>query len=605
MNFRKITLLLLLLLLALPVAAQQKPSFHIVGFEENSFDMSAREKPTSRDDGTGTLYSIIKVRSTNPDDDLKAYDFDFGYLKDVQELHDDILWVYVQNGAKTVTINREGYHTVERYNLKTTLQPGKVYDLTLSPEEQRIKKQMVMFRITPADAGAIVMYCAPGFNGDRMFGRSDGDGVVSKSLAVGSYSYKVISENYHTSEGVFTLDNIAQTHIETVILRANSSKITLNAGEGVDIYIDGVNVGVDKWTGNLSEGSYNIECRKAGHKNSYKSLTVVEGEDIVVELPRPTPLTGVLALSSTPWDARIFVDGKDCGRTPRNVTDLLVGEHKVEVVKDGYDTAVFNVVIYENETTTQSVVLQSNVQRNDAAVESERPKVETAAVPHKRKTVSGTLIDKHGNPVAGAKVQAAGGAAAVFTDADGYFSIDVPLHNNRLELSHENMYSGELRLGDESSFNNIVTLKNRPTGEWFLNAVASFTVDGYESGAEQSHSVGDFRAGTMVGFLGKWGGYLKLTPSFGAASGIPSVSLGVTKRIVKPLYVYAGLGCATMNIKFFESSKTNPYAAMMFDLGFIVKPAKRFNINVGCNYLSEDFEDEQTFELHFGLGYIF
>ena len=47
--------ILLLLFAALPAAAQQMQKFHVESFEENPFDMSAREKPTSRDDGTGTL----------------------------------------------------------------------------------------------------------------------------------------------------------------------------------------------------------------------------------------------------------------------------------------------------------------------------------------------------------------------------------------------------------------------------------------------------------------------------------------------------------------------------------------------------------------------
>ena len=85
--------ILLLLFAALPAAAQQMQKFHVESFGENSFDMSGKEKPTSRDDGTGTLYAIIKVRSTVSEDDLKAYDLDFDYLKDVQEMHDGVLWV--------------------------------------------------------------------------------------------------------------------------------------------------------------------------------------------------------------------------------------------------------------------------------------------------------------------------------------------------------------------------------------------------------------------------------------------------------------------------------------------------------------------------------
>ncbi|MBQ5751823.1 MAG: hypothetical protein IIV89_03150, partial [Bacteroidaceae bacterium] len=65
--------ILLLFFAALPAAAQEMQTFHVESFVENQFDMSAREKPTSRDDGTGKLYAIIKVRSTDPKDDLKAY----------------------------------------------------------------------------------------------------------------------------------------------------------------------------------------------------------------------------------------------------------------------------------------------------------------------------------------------------------------------------------------------------------------------------------------------------------------------------------------------------------------------------------------------------
>ena len=150
--------ILLLVFAALPAAAQEMQSFHVESFEENPFDMSGKEKPTSRDDGTGTLYAIIKVRSTVPEDDLGAYKFDFDYLKDVEEKRNGVLWVYVQNGAKTMNIEREGFYPVQRYNLGTTLQPGKVYDLVLRPQPKVISMQFLMFKVSPADSEATIMY---------------------------------------------------------------------------------------------------------------------------------------------------------------------------------------------------------------------------------------------------------------------------------------------------------------------------------------------------------------------------------------------------------------------------------------------------------------
>ena len=172
--------ILLLLFAAMPAAAQQMQKFHVESFEENPFDMSGKEKPTSRDDGTGTLYAIIKVRSTDPKDDLKAYELDFDYLKDVQEMHDGILWVYVQYGAKTVTIKRDGFYTVERYDLKTTLQPGKVYDMKIKPEPKVISMQFLMFEVTPADCKGTVMFAEEG-GAEKLL-------ILQKSLSISRFA---------------------------------------------------------------------------------------------------------------------------------------------------------------------------------------------------------------------------------------------------------------------------------------------------------------------------------------------------------------------------------------------------------------------------------
>ncbi len=341
--------LLFLFLLALPLSAQQKQKFHVVSFQENTFDMSAREKPTSRDDGTGVLYAIIKVRSTDPDDDLKAYDLDFDYLKDVQEVHDGVLWVYVQNGAKTVTISREGYHTISRYDLRTTLRPGKVYDLELKPEAQRVYKQPVWFKVTPADANATIMY-RPNTPDAReeVFGVTDASGERAKTLPYGTYYYRVLSEDYLESEGIMQLSS-SETHIEQVTLRPKFSTITLQAADGCDIYIDGEQVATGSWSGRLNIGNYNVECRKAGHKPSFTTIAVELGDDKVYTLASPVPIFGSLFVNSTPLQATISIDGKECGQTPRSIDSLLVGSHTVAVFKDGYKPVVRTVEIKENE----------------------------------------------------------------------------------------------------------------------------------------------------------------------------------------------------------------------------------------------------------------
>jgi eukaryotic-like serine/threonine-protein kinase len=55
--------------------------------------------------------------------------------------------------------------------------------------------------------------------------------------------------------------------------------------------------------------------------------------------------TGRLLVRSTPAGARVFVDGRDRGRTPATVRDLARGAHRVRVVQEGYATEERRVVV--------------------------------------------------------------------------------------------------------------------------------------------------------------------------------------------------------------------------------------------------------------------
>ncbi len=84
MKNRLLKIVLCLLLVAvMPVTAQQK--FHIVSFDESPLDMTARDAQHEKIDGNGDRFAIVKVTSTSADDDLRAYNFDFGYMESLVE----------------------------------------------------------------------------------------------------------------------------------------------------------------------------------------------------------------------------------------------------------------------------------------------------------------------------------------------------------------------------------------------------------------------------------------------------------------------------------------------------------------------------------------
>ena len=208
MKKRNIILALLFCLCATAAMAQSTPELIVVSFEEKAFDTAARDSRYKIVDGNGDLFSIIKLRSTTPDDNLRAYSFDFGLCESRIKEVDGEVWVYVQRNAMRATIKHDGYKTL-KYELNTTVQPGKVYEMVLAREALKVQKQMVHFKLTPAVANATIMYRSNKAGSDELqLGLTDSNGELAESLPLGTYSYKVITMNYHNSEGVIELNDI-------------------------------------------------------------------------------------------------------------------------------------------------------------------------------------------------------------------------------------------------------------------------------------------------------------------------------------------------------------------------------------------------------------
>lgn len=214
-------LTLFLIFISLPASAQQKQKFSVANFEYNPFDMAAQ---SAKLDGSGNRYAIIKVSSTNPDDDLKEYSFNFGNLRSFVEEHDNELWVYVQKNAKTVTISRPGYTTIQRYDLKTTIESGKTYNLMLSTAVKIVSKQMLQFSVTPSKSQALVIIKGSNQNSKyEMFGKIDENGLIADNLEYGIYTYSVIASGYQVSEGRIVLNDKTKTFVEKVQLYEGQS----------------------------------------------------------------------------------------------------------------------------------------------------------------------------------------------------------------------------------------------------------------------------------------------------------------------------------------------------------------------------------------------
>ena len=343
------------------VFAQDLQQFSVVSFEEKPFDTSANDARYKQIDGNGETFSIIKLVAATPGDDLSAYTLDFGLCEGRKKVVDGEVWWYVQRNAMRATIQREGFKTLKNYELSVTVQPGKVYEMTLQAAPKVVQRQFLVFEISPVDSEAIITFKEAN-SGDEYkpfgSGKVDAGGRLAKSLGLGVYTYRIISTNYHMSEGLVTLSEPNGKHIEKVSLRPNFANVTLNAQPGVEIYINEEKMGTQSWAGKLSSGTYSIECRKPSHKSTLKTIVIEEGKDVTLQLQAPLPITGILSLSSNPLGAKITIDGKSYGETPDFITDLVIGEHNIELSCAGYKSETVTVAIRENEQTECNLELQ-------------------------------------------------------------------------------------------------------------------------------------------------------------------------------------------------------------------------------------------------------
>ena len=347
---------------SISVLAQQLKVFRVESISDDLFDFSARGVGTKKLDGNGDLYAILKITTDDPADDLRSYNFDFGMLNCIVDVHEceGEIWVYVQKNAKRVTISRPGFRTISRYDLQRTFLPGNVYRMKLSVDSmsEQIYSQILEFNITPHQSGAIVTYRSETSGTDKIvFGTTDVNGAVARSMKLGTYYYEVVANHYHTSEGMIVLDEKNGHHIENVVLNPNFAKVVLNASEDVDIYINGEKIGVQSWSGKLYPDTYQIECRKENHKNTYQLFEFREGESYNITLIQPKPIVGSLTLFSNPLGAEITIDGKNYGKTPKFIGDLLIGRHLVSLTMPKYKTVWREIEIKEGENYEDNVIM--------------------------------------------------------------------------------------------------------------------------------------------------------------------------------------------------------------------------------------------------------
>ena len=192
--------------------------------------------------------------------------------------------------------------------------------------------------------------------------------LVSRKIRAGKHTLKFWKENYYSREvEVEVLPTGGEQEVPPVSLKTRAgTAVCLCADKDADLTVTDVSGHVVA-TGKSgmkvpvnSQSAYKLEATKNGHAAQSVGIsggTEIEGKEFSVSVGAPVPLYGGIQISSSPQRAEVLIDGKSVGETTY-VGKLLVGEHLIELRKDGYTLVPQTVQIEEGKTKALSLTMK-------------------------------------------------------------------------------------------------------------------------------------------------------------------------------------------------------------------------------------------------------
>ena len=176
--------------------------------------------------------------------------------------------------------------------------------------------------------------------------------VQNLQVPSGEHKLKIIKSHYEIYNETFVISD-EENKVFNPVLIPDYADVTLKTSDGASIYVNGEPKGKGVWRGRLTSGTYAFETKQMGHVTSKISYDVSRKDHTkTINLPAPTPIYGALVISSVPSLARISIDGKYVGDTPRFLTNQLIGEHSIKVELPGYQTQTQIVNVVEGKETS-------------------------------------------------------------------------------------------------------------------------------------------------------------------------------------------------------------------------------------------------------------
>ena len=258
-------------------------------------------------------------------------------------------WVYMPQGSRQLKLLTQSYLpvmvTFADYGVEK-LESNRTYVLILvkpSAQNETVDAGGNFYAISVQPRNAVVTI-------DGIQQNVSSDGEYSAMLPYGTHTYKVEAGGYISKSGSFSVSSGDMPPISVSLVSALAIVSVTCPTPVVSLYVDKKSVGNVPWSGSLKEGMHLIEVKKNGYRSQQKTIQLSQQQKLDVVFGELVAILGNLSVNYKPFGADVYVDGKKLGQSPRVFNGLLMGNHQVEVRKEGYTTDRKTVMISEGQT---------------------------------------------------------------------------------------------------------------------------------------------------------------------------------------------------------------------------------------------------------------
>ena len=345
---KSLLLFLYFVLHAFNICAQE---LTVKSFKLAENDISAQTQP--RKDLNDRNCALVKILYVG-----EIVDVEGNVVKPIVKRSNEF-WIYMPQNSRQIKIVARNYIpmmiTFKDYGIEK-LESNKTYVLILvkpSAQNEPVDAGGNFYAISVQPRNAVVTI-------DGIQQNVSSDGEYSAMLPYGTHTYKEEAGGYISKSGSFSVSSGDMPPISVSLVSALATVSVTCPTPAVSLYVDKKSVGNAPWSGSLREGMHLVEAKKNGYRSQQKTIQLSQQQKLDVAFGELVAILGNLSVNYKPFGADVYVDGKKLGQSPRVFNGLLVGNHQVEVRKDGYATNKKSVMISEGQTASISGTLSSN-----------------------------------------------------------------------------------------------------------------------------------------------------------------------------------------------------------------------------------------------------